>query len=156
MVAQVAEYFIDGFMDTEIACFAASPIKPLKNGANLLRLRRPCSATKQSYIQRIRDGHQRDWTRIAWWLERRFPNEFSRLEVAHVINSSKTTTEITNNLVISADLAQELVARSHPVIAQVDLLFANHQTTALTLKWPAEVLPEALLDRDDRLPSAPE
>jgi hypothetical protein len=141
MVTQVAEYFIDGFMDTEIALLCGVSHQTIERWRELAPIKKAVLVRKRFYIQQVRDGTRPDWARVCWWLERRYPGEFSKPEIAHMINSSKTTTNITN-LVISTELAEQLSARSALVQNQVKELFASH-----TMQ-PADQ-PRALPDRDD-------
>ena len=86
-------------------------------------LKKAEAARKRHYIKELRDGKRHDWTRIAWWLERRYPLEFSRPEVAHVIRQSLVQNNTVNNFVISSELAEQLAQRSGKVDETIKRLF---------------------------------
>jgi hypothetical protein len=148
MITQVSEYFIDGFMDTEIALLCGVSHQTIERWRELAPIKKAVLVRKRFYIQQVRDGTRPDWARVCWWLERRYPGEFSKPEIAHMINSSKTTTNITQNLVISTQLAKQLTSRSAPVRNQVRELFASYSTQSANQS-------PALPNRDDREPNAP-
>jgi hypothetical protein len=150
MVTQVAEYFLDGFMDTEIALLCGVSHQTIERWRELAPIKKAVLARKRSLIHRLLDGPEKNWTRIAWWLERRFPLEFAKPEVAHAIRvSNQTTTNVVQNLVISSETAEQLLARSTSVQNQVKKLFAQYSTQ------PAN-RPQALVDRNGQPEGATE
>jgi hypothetical protein len=142
LLKQVAECFFNGFNDEETACLCDLEESTVRAWRKLAPIKKAELQRKNHYIERVRDGTRPDWARICWWLERRYPLEFSRPEVAHAIRvSNQTTTNVTNNLVISSEIAKELTARSKSVRAEVNKLFSNYTA-------PAANQPRALPDRD--------
>jgi hypothetical protein len=141
LLSQVAACFVDGFNDVETGILCDVHPDSIRKWRKLNILKKAELARKQSLIQRITDSSQRDWTRWAWFLERRFPLEFSRPEVAHAIATANVTqNNLTQNLIISADIAKQLSRRSAAVEKTVRELFANRVT-------PASDRPAKLPDR---------
>lgn len=124
---EIAECFLDGFTDEETADMCNVDPMTLKKWRNLSVIRNHERSRKKFYIHEIRDGKRRDWTRLAWWLERRYPLEFSRPEVAHAISTSiHTTVNTTQNLIVSSELAEQLAERNAKIATKIEELFAGH------------------------------
>jgi hypothetical protein len=151
LLAEVAACFVDGFNDEETGILCDVSPDTIKKWRTLGPLKKAEFSRKRHYLALIRDGTRRDWCRVAWWLERRYPLEFSRPEVAQAIRvSNQSTTSITQNLVVSVDVMKELNARATATRKTVRELFANHQQTRLANQ------PRALEDRGGQLGDANE
>jgi len=76
-------------------------------------------------LKKIEKNADENFSAAAWVLERRFPESFSRPEIqlAAVHNQISLTS---NTLVVTAETAGALAARSAPIHAKIDQLFANH------------------------------
>jgi transposase len=76
-------------------------------------------------LKKIEANADENFSAAAWILERRFPESFSRPEIqlAAVHNQISLTS---NTLVVTAETAGALAARSAPVHAKVEQLFASH------------------------------
>jgi len=126
LIAKVGECFLDGLTNEETALWCDVSERTIAAWRNLQPIKKHEVGRKRTQIQRIRDGKERDWTRIAWWLERRYPLEFSRPEVAHAIGQNVNHTNIQNNLVISAEVAEKLTQRTQDVRLTIQKLFDSH------------------------------
>jgi hypothetical protein len=131
IIAQVAQCISNGFTHEEIALLCDLNEKTVRRWCELAPIKKAVLARKQSLIQCITDRSLRDWVRYAWLLERKYPTEYSRPEVAHAIATANVTqNNLTQNLVISADIAKELTARGAAVRKQINQLFENRVTPA--------------------------
>jgi hypothetical protein len=122
VIEQIAEAFLYGFTDEETATLAGidqRTIRRYRAGESCPQIKKAEAARKAEYIRRITEGTRPDWARWAWFLERRFPLQFSKPEIQLSVN-----TQVTNNsLVISAEVAGEIVSRSKAAKAKVVELF---------------------------------
>jgi hypothetical protein len=143
IVEAVAQCLSDGFTNEETAILCDVQENTIARWCQLGPIKKAVLQRKRYYIHQLLEGTRKDWCRLAWFLERRFPTEFSRPEVAHAIRvSNQTTTNVVQNLTITAEVAEQLAARSASVQTQVKKLFAQYSTQ------PAN-RPQALLDRDN-------
>ena len=120
----------------ETALLAKVPVKQISR----LRLGEDCPEIRESTIQRmrkyialIRDGEDRSnrWQRIAWFLERRYPDRWAKPEVLLNINSSGAN--VTNNtLVITAEQAQGLRNRNATIDEALSKLSPPSARAAMT------------------------
>ena len=143
LVEKVAECILYGFNYEETALLCDLSPKTLRNWRNIAVIQKAISQQKRSLIDKVIHGTRPDWARLCWFLERRWPLEFSRPEVAHAIRVSNQTTNVTNNLVISSEIAKELTARSKSVRAEVEKLFSGYTAQGANQ-------PQALPNRDDQ------
>jgi hypothetical protein len=148
LVAQVSEHLIDGFTNEEVAILCDVQENTIAHWCKLSPIKKAVFQRKRYLIHQILDGTRRDWCRVAWFLERRFPDQFAKPEIANLIRTHQSETNITQNLVISTELATKLTARSASVQKQVKKLFAQYSTQ------PADQSP-ALLDRAGHGQDAP-
>jgi hypothetical protein len=81
---------------------------------------------KLFYIRKLRDGKRQDWTRIAWFLERRYPQEFAKPEVLMQV-SNNTLNQVNNTLVITAEVASSISKRRKEVESKVEKLFKDRR-----------------------------
>jgi hypothetical protein len=146
IVKQVAEYILNGFNDDEIATLCDVNVKTIYNWRRLDPIKKAMLLRKDFLIAKIRDGTRPDWTRVAWWMERRWPEQYSRPEVAAQIKQTNNSMTVNQTLMISADVAKELTARSAEAAKRVKELFANRVT-------PAADRPAKLPDRDYQSPN---
>jgi len=119
---KLAQFFFDGFSLNDIAFYfdvSVPFIRQIQAGDEIPSIRRATLDMKMNYIAMIRDGSQRHWSRIAWFLERRWPKEFARPEVQLSMSESITTN---NTLVVSAEVAEALLKRSKAVTTEIDSL----------------------------------
>lgn len=127
IVKQIASMLFDGFNDDDIAFyvgFSVKTITSLRRGEAFPEVRIGLMARKQKLIAKLRDGNTKNWMRIAWWLERRYPQEFAKPEVQLTIGASSITN---NSIVITAEAAGQLAARAKPVNEAVRKLVDEHR-----------------------------
>ena len=116
LVNLIAGCIFDGLTDEETGLLAGvhgSTIGRLRAGTECKEIRVSVVERMRKYIALIRDGEDRSnrWQRIAWFLERRYPDRWAKPEVLLNINSSGAN--VTNNtLVITAEQAQGLKIRN--------------------------------------------
>ena len=134
LAKQIAECYLDGCTDEDTAILCDVALNTLKNWKNLDCIKKHERERKSFYVHEVRDGKRRDWTRLAWWLERRYPLEFSRPEVAHAISTSiHTVTNVQQNLIVSSELAEQLSERNAKLGAKIDQLFSNRPNNSPSL-----------------------
>ena len=136
LIDLIAGCIFDGLTDSETALLAKVPVKQISR----LRLGEDCPEIRESTIQRmrkyialIRDGEDRSnrWQRIAWFLERRYPDRWAKPEVLLNINSSGAN--VTNNtLVITAEQAQGLRNRNATIDEALSKLSPPSARAAMT------------------------
>jgi hypothetical protein len=144
LIERVARCFSDGFSVEETALLCDLNEHTVKRWKELAPIKKSVLARKQSLIQCITDRSLRDWVRYAWLLERKYPTEYSRPEVAHAIaTASVTQNNLTQNLVISSDVAAELTRRSRETAKKVRQLFENRVMQSANQ-------PQALPNRDNQ------
>lgn len=128
VIEQIAEAFLYGFTDEETATLAGidqRTIRRYRAGESCPQIKKAEAARKAEYIRRITEGTRPDWARWAWFLERRFPLQFAKPEIQLSVN-----TQVTNNsLIVSAEVAGEIVSRSKAVKAKVVELFKERRPT---------------------------
>ena len=123
----IADCIFDGLTDAETALLTGVSekfIQRARAGDECPAIKKATLQRKRGYIALIRDGDDRSnrWQRVAWFLERRYPREFSKPEVQLQVNASTTTN---NQLIITAEAARELSARASVVDAEVEKLVAG-------------------------------
>ena len=157
LIAEVGECFLDGFTDEETGIMLNLNEETVSSWRSFRPVKSYELRRKQFFIREVRFGKKRDWTRIAWWLERRYPLEFSRPEVAHAISTSQHLTQnLTQNLVVTAETAQILASRTSAVSQTVARLF-DASIAGQYRKSPAkEVIPLEEIHSEHRIdtPSA--
>jgi hypothetical protein len=122
---KIAECFFDGFTDSETALLCDISTKTIQKARHtdlFPRIKKIELNRKQFYIGKIRDGDNRDWPRIAWWLERRWPTEFTKPEVQLQINTTNQT--VTNTLIVTADIPHGLNSKLNEHFKEIERLKA--------------------------------
>ena len=115
---KIAEMLFDGFSDQEIATFCQLNERTIRRARDRFcpAIKRGVIARKAHYIRKLRDGTRPDWQRIAWFLERRYPKEFSRPEIQLAVNQTLNSGP-TNVLVIGPERAGLLAQRYEQIRA---------------------------------------
>jgi hypothetical protein len=121
----IADCLFDGLTDSETALLAGVSqkfIERARAGEQCPEIKRATLHRKRHYIALIRDGDDRSnhWQRIAWFLERRYPREFSKPEVQLNLTTNASTTN--NTLIITAEQAQNLQSRSNAIDLELSKL----------------------------------
>jgi hypothetical protein len=123
---KIAECFFDGLTDEETALLcdiSAKTIQRARHGSFCPGIKKIELTRKRFYLEKIRDGDNRDWPRIAWWLERRWPNEFAKPEIQLAINTTNQT--VNNTLVVTAEVAGPINSRVRDVDAKIERLLKD-------------------------------
>ena len=121
LIKLIADCLFDGLTDDEIALLAglsSKTIQRVRAGDDCPIIKAATLQRKRVYIARIRDGTNPQWQRIAWFLERRYPKEFSKPEVQLQIDASSSSTT-NNTLIITAEQAANLRSRSSAIETQL-------------------------------------
>jgi hypothetical protein len=121
LIKLIADCLFDGLTDEEIALLAglsSKTIQRVRAGDDCPTIKAATLQRKRVYIARIRDGTNSQWQRIAWFLERRYPKEFSKPEVQLQIDASSSSTT-NNTLIITAEQAANLRSRSSAIETQL-------------------------------------
>jgi hypothetical protein len=122
VIEQIAQHFLYGFSDEETALLVdldRKTIQRMRAGSLCPAIKRAEQARKAEYINRITEGTRPDWARWAWFLERRFPLQFSKPEIQLAVNTGPT---INQTLVISAEVAGVMASRFKPAEQKIDAL----------------------------------
>ena len=122
----IAECFFDGLTDEDTALLcgiSSKTIQSARHGSKFPGIKKLELNRKRFYIQKIRDGDNRDWPRIAWWLERRWPTEFAKPEVQLQINTTNQT--VNNTLIVTAEVAHGISSRVKDVDAKIERLLKD-------------------------------
>jgi hypothetical protein len=127
LVEEVAKALLYGFNYEEVALLCGINEKTVSAWCSLEPVKRALYQRKRELIEKVIHGTRPDWARLCWFLERRYPLEFSRPEIAHMIRHQTTNNSVVNNLIISTEMAAQLAQRSAATSKQIDQLFANHQ-----------------------------
>jgi hypothetical protein len=129
LIKKVADCFFDGLSNEETALLCdinEKTIDRARHGKFCPAIKKAESGRKQFYIRKLRDGKRQDWTRIAWFLERRYPSEFAKPEVLMQV-SNNTLNQVNNTLVITAEVASTISKRRKEVESKVDKLFKDRR-----------------------------
>jgi hypothetical protein len=128
VIKKVADCFFDGLTDDETAILCGIDVRTIRRA----RAGQFCPAIKkaetrrlQVYIGKIRDGKSRDWVRIAWFLERRYPERFAKPEIQLSFSNSYTQ----NNLSISITSAEAkaIEKEANPIRDAVSSMFQKYR-----------------------------
>ena len=122
----IADCFFDGLTDHETAILCEvneRTIRRARAGEFCPAIKRAEFSRKQFYIKKLRDGKRPDWPRIAWFLERRYPTEFSKPEIQLAINTTNQT--VNNTLIVTAEVAHGISARVKDVDAKIERLLKD-------------------------------
>ena len=123
---QIADCFFDGLTDEETASLCEinqKTIQRARRGDWCPAIKRAEHGRLQMYVRRLRDGAQQDWQRIAWFLERRYPERFSKPEIQLAINTTNQT--VNNTLVVVAEVAKEIHGRVKEADAKIERLLKD-------------------------------
>ena len=123
---KIAGCFFDGLTDEETALLcgiSSKTIQSARHGTKFPGIKKIELTRKRFYLEKIRDGDNRDWPRIAWWLERRWPNEFAKPEIQLAINTTNQT--VNNTLIVTAEVAHGISSRVKDVDAKIERLLKD-------------------------------
>jgi hypothetical protein len=127
LVEQVAKYISNGFTDEETALLCDLEENTIRSWRKLSPVKKAIHQRKNDLIEKVIHGTRPDWARVCWFLERRYPLQFSRPEVAHAIATANITqNNLSQTIVISPSIAKELSERSASVRSEVKKLFDQH------------------------------
>jgi hypothetical protein len=127
-IRKVADCFFDGLTDDETALLCGIHVKTIKRaraGEFCPEIKKAEAGRLQFYLRAIRDGKQRDWVRIAWFLERRYPERFARPEIQLSFNNNYTQNNLSIN--ITSSEAKEIEAIAEPVRRNVKEMFSHYK-----------------------------
>ena len=130
---QIADCFFDGLTDVETAALCDVSYKTIQRaraGQFCPAIKKAEFARKQFYIRKLRDGKRPDWPRIAWFLERRYPTEFAKPEIQLAVNTTNQT--VNNTLIVTAEVAKDVVSRVKTVDAKIEKLFKDKREKSHT------------------------
>lgn len=128
LIQTIAECFFDGLTDAETALLCnlnERTIRRARAGEWCPAVKKAEAARLQIYIRRIRDGKGSDWIRIAWFLERRFPDRFAKPEIQLSFNNNYTQNNLTVS-VTSGD-AKTIEAEAKPIRAKIEEVFKQYR-----------------------------
>ena len=120
----IAELFWLAFTDAQVALFTdvdEKTIRRARAGEMFPAIKKAEVAREIAYRKRVWDGTG-NWCGTAWFLERKYPQQFAKPELQLQINS--TTNNTTNNtLVITAEVAATMKPRVKEAEVKVEKLY---------------------------------
>lgn len=128
LIKKIADCFFDGLNDAETALLCELNVRTIERAraGNFCReIKKAEAARLQKYILKIRDGKQRDWVRIAWFLERRYPDRFAKPEIQLSFSNNYNQNNLSIN--ISGPEAKEIEAEAGPSRARVAKMFEAYR-----------------------------
>jgi|SRR6267378_1703418 len=128
LINKVADCFFDGLTDNETAVLCDIDVRTIRRartGGFCPAVKKAEVARLQKYIIKIRDGKQRDWVRIAWFLERRYPERFARPEIQMSFSNSYTQNNLQIN--ISSQEAKAIEKEANPIRDAVTGMFQKYR-----------------------------
>jgi hypothetical protein len=128
----IAEAFLYGLSDAEVALLTDVNVRTIERaraGGFCREIKRAEVARKMLYIRRITEGKRADWARWAWFLERRFPKEFSKPEVQLAVQNNYNVGALQIN--ITSGEVKQIEAVAEPVRAKVKEMFATYKPAQL-------------------------
>lgn len=131
-IAQVAEALLYGLSDAEIALMIGVHTKTIERaraGKFCLEIKKAELSRKMIYIRRITEGKRPDWARWAWFLERRFPKEFSKPEIQLAVQNNLSLNTLSIN--ITSGEAKQIEQIAEPVRENVKRMFAQYRPPQL-------------------------
>ena len=136
--AELTQFIFDGFSTPEIAFYfdlSLSTVKRIKEGVEEPNIRKAVLKMKAHYISQLRDTTGKNFARIAWFLERRYPKEFARPEVQLSMSEHLTTN---NTLIVSAEVAEAILKRSKAITTEIDTLLDAKRPPASEASEPSD------------------
>jgi len=127
----IAEAFLYGLSDQEIALMIDVNVRTIERaraGKFCQEIKKAEVSRKMMYIRRITEGKRPDWARWAWFLERRFPKEFSKPEIQLAVNNNYNVGALQIN--ITTGEAKQIEAAAAPVRENVKRMFAGYKPQA--------------------------
>lgn len=124
LINRIARYLFNGFDDFEVSVLTGlgvNTIKELRGGKSDTRVKYQFLILKNAAIERVIKGRGK-LSGLMWFLERRWPRQYARADVQLTLASGTTTN---NTLIVSAEVAESLVARSKTVIEDIDQLIRD-------------------------------
>lgn len=118
--------FTNGLTDDETAYYCGisrKSIQRMRAGDLCPAIKTATLAKKMFYVRTLRDGHRKDWPRLAWYLERTYPNQYCRPEVALQITQNTLNQTTNNALIISAEVADQMFSRVKVANDKVNEMF---------------------------------
>lgn len=131
LISKIADCFFDGLTDHETSLLCdldTRTIERIRAGGFCREVKKAEAARLQIYIRKIRDGRGNDWIRIAWFLERRFPDRFAKPEIQLSFNNSYTQNNLT--VQIAGSEAKTIEAEAKPIRSKVEELFKQYRPSA--------------------------
>jgi hypothetical protein len=116
----LAQILFDGLTNKEAAEYLGVSHATVEAQLKLGPVKIALHERKMCYVKKLRDGKRPDWQRIAWFLERMYPTQFSRPEVQLQINAISTSN--TSNITISGSEASAISDR----LSQTQSRLANY------------------------------
>jgi hypothetical protein len=121
---KIAECFLLGLTDEQTALdcdISVSTVNRLRKGKFCQAVKRAELAREKIYRQKVWDG-ENGWQGTAWFLERKYPQQFSRPEVQLNLQNN-TQVNVAAGFVITVEKSQELERRTQALEAKAEKLF---------------------------------
>lgn len=128
VISKIAQCFFDGFTDSDTAFFCSideKTIRRARNGGFCPEIKMAELAKKKLALEKIRTGVGANWQGMAWFLERRYPKEFSRPEIQLSLQNNYTQNNLSIN--ISKADAKEIESEAAPVRTKIEGMFKAYR-----------------------------
>lgn len=126
VIDRIAKCFFDGFTDEETAVLCGvhrATIARARAGGFCDKIKKAELYKKQQALEQIRSG-RRAWQCLAWFLERRYPTQFSRPEIQLAVNNNVSTGP-TNVVILSPEAAKLIGSRLDQIKAKFQALLED-------------------------------
>lgn len=120
VIDQIAELFFLAFSDEQVALATDVDVRTIhraRAAGFCQSIKKGELAREKTYRQKIWDGKE-GWQGAAWFLERKYPERFSRPEVQLQINTTNQT--INQTLIVTAEVAGLMASRVKNAEKKVD------------------------------------
>jgi hypothetical protein len=132
LIKDISDFLFEGFNNDDVSFYFGLPpelVQAIRLGTAFKDVRRQVINRKHYLIRKVLTGKKLA-PGIVWFLERRYPHEFSKPETQLGLVNGPS---VNNTLVVSAELAERLVQRSKPLDDQLNkLLKERDQRSVLT------------------------
>jgi hypothetical protein len=128
---RIAECFLLGLTDEQTALdcdISVRTVERLRQGKFCRAVKRAELAREKIYRQKVWDGDN-GWQGTAWFLERKYPHQFSRPEVQFNLQNNVTNIAAEFTIHVTGERADKIDSRARELRARTLELFANNAQT---------------------------
>ena len=127
LIAKIAECFFVAFTDQQIADFCdidRKTIQKIRAGSLFPEIKKAELERERKYRLRIWDGLA-NWCGAAWFLERKYPEQFAKPEIQLGFQSSYTQNNL--SVQITSGDAKTIEAEAKPIRTKIEEVFKQYR-----------------------------